>query len=89
MAIFYGIIIGALIGLGMFAGAYMAFKLKATPQWRPFKMMDNGDDKRVEEEIRKGWSQFNIEEPPPTADAMARRFSKTHSEELRDSAKSE
>ena len=90
MAILYGIIIGALIGLGMFAGAWVAMKLKSNPNWRPLKMVNsNEDDKRVEEEIRRGgFTAFNLENPPDTPGEMQKRFQRSASEELKHGTKS-
>jgi len=84
MAILYGILIAALMGLSAFASAWVVLKLKTTPQWRPFRIASDDDDKRVEREIQqRGFEQFNMEEPPPTAGQMNRRFAKSASEELR------
>lgn len=79
----YGIIIAVLMGLSAFASALVVLKLKTTPTWRPFNMLNSKeDDERVEAEIQKGFDYTNIENPPPTADGVGRRFKRTHSEEL-------
>ena len=89
MAILYGIIIGALIGLGMFAGAWTALKLKSNPNWKQFRVANsNGDDKRVEAEIQKGgFTAFNLENPPETPGEMQKRFQRSASEELKHGTK--
>jgi len=79
----YGILIALLMGLSAFVSALIVLKLKTKPTWRPLNIGNSSeDDNRVEEEIRKGFQTFNIEEPPPTADGAGRRFTRTHSEEL-------
>lgn len=87
LAVLYGILIAFLMGLSAFAGAWVVLKLKTTSNWRPFKIVnkDKDDDAKVIEEIQKGgFEAFNLEDLPPTADATARRFTRSHSEELRD-----
>jgi hypothetical protein len=90
MAILYGIIIAALMGLSAFTAAWLMLRVKATPQWRPFKIIDTTeDDKRVEKEIQQGgFTAFNLENPPNTASEMGQRFAKkTASQELKDATR--
>ena len=88
MAILYGILIAALMGLSAFAGAWVVLKLKTTPQWRTFKINSDDDDKRVTKEIQHGgFEAFNMEEPPPTAGEMGKRFQRSASEELKNATK--
>jgi len=85
MAILYGILIAALMGLSAFAAAWLMLRVKATPNWRPFKVIDTKeDDARVEKEIQQGgFTAFNLENPPETAGEMHNRFQRTASEELK------
>lgn len=86
-AIGYGIIIGALIGIGMFVGAWVALKLKASPNWQPFsQLFGKGNE---EEEIMQAAQRIsqpaNYDEPPGTAEEEASKYKRRSAhEELKD-----
>ena len=73
-AIGYGIIIGALIGLGMFVGGILVLQVKAMPNWQPFNFLN---DKKEEEEIIKAGKRVkpsNYDEPPATAEEYHAKY---------------
>jgi len=97
MEIVYGIIIGALIGSGMFIGGWLTLKLKALPDWRAFRMQlpdtkENGESEASAYPSAGKFTPFNIEDtsPPKSAEEMAARFrgrNSYHEDVKRDTAK--
>ncbi len=72
-AIGYGIIIGVLIGLGIFAGACLILKVQKTPDWQPFSFLT---DKSEEEKIMTAGKvkPANYDEPPQTAEEYHQNY---------------
>lgn len=79
MAILYGILIAALMGLSAYTGFVLCLKVKGKPDIR-FVTPGGGEEADI---MKRGFQQFNVEEPPATATDMAKRFRRTHSEELK------
>lgn len=69
----YGVIIGFLIGVGMFAGFWLCLQVKSSPGWQPFSFLH---DKGEEEEIMKAGrvKPANYDEPPKTAEEWQAKY---------------
>ncbi len=66
-AIGYGIIIGALIALGIVAGGLLVLQIKGVPNWKPLDFLN---DKGEEEEIMQAGrvKPANYDEGPTSAE---------------------
>jgi len=84
-AIGYGVIIGGLIGLGMFSGMWLMQKVKSSPNWVPFaSLFDKGEEAEIMKAARVKPS--NYDEPPKTAEEYHRNYERDgyHEELMRE-----
>lgn len=83
MAILYGILIAFMMVASAFGGFILCMKVrKQGVRYIHQPLGDNGEAQEIRD--RAGFETFNLEDPPASASAAAKRFvPRSHSEELK------